>query len=99
MTVVGVRVANHDDGTSGDDGLPGRESSNMWSTIVDRNIVQSDLDVARRRAWALTPFSPAWDAAMAIVEDLERALWLLEFPRHLASDQRQDESRVAATTA
>ncbi len=44
-------------------------------SIVDRINIEADLDVARQRAWTLTPFCPAWDAAMAIVEDLERALW------------------------
>ncbi len=33
------------------------------------------LSAARRRANDLSPYSPAWDAAMAGVEDLERQLW------------------------
>ncbi len=54
----------------------------MWSAMVERMNIAMDLEVARRRAWALTPFSPAWDAAMAIVEDLERALWRVDHPDH-----------------
>jgi hypothetical protein len=32
---------------------------------------------ARRRIRAETPFSPAWDAAMAELEDAEREVWRL----------------------
>ena len=52
----------------------------MWFTVSDRRSVANDLAVARRRAWALTPYSPAWDAAMSIVEDLERGLWQIDHP-------------------
>jgi len=52
----------------------------MWFPVSDRSGVANDLAVARRRAWALTPYSPAWDAAMSMVEDLERALWQLDHP-------------------
>ena len=48
--------------------------------MSDRESVEQDLTAARRRAWALTPYSPAWDAAMTLVEDLERALWTLDHP-------------------
>jgi len=34
--------------------------------------LELDLVVARRRAAQSPPFSPAWDAAMAEVEELER---------------------------
>lgn len=60
----------------------------MWFSMSDRISVASDLAVARRRAWALTPYSPSWDAAMAIVEDLERALWQLDHPAHAAETDR-----------
>jgi hypothetical protein len=60
----------------------------MWFSVSDRSIVASDLAVARRRTWALTPYSPAWDAAMAIVEDLERALWQLDHPAHATETDR-----------
>ena len=51
----------------------------MWPPrIVDRIVVQSDLTAARRRAADDLPFSPAWDAAMGRVEDLERELWRLD---------------------
>ncbi len=50
----------------------------MWQQIVDRVVIESDLVAARRRARDLMPFSPAWDAAIALTEDLERAMWRLE---------------------
>jgi hypothetical protein len=45
------------------------------------------LAAARRRARDLSPYSPAWDAAMADVDDLEEQLWrlsppVLKAPRH-----------------
>ena len=52
----------------------------MWSPVIDRGSVEAELAVARRRAWALTTYSPAWDAAMALVEDLERLLWRIDHP-------------------
>lgn len=61
--------------------------------------VEGDLDIARRRAWALKPFSPAWGAAMAIVEDLERALWRLDHPMRADADQRMDETRLSPALA
>ena len=63
----------------------------MWLTVSDRSSVASDLAVARRRAWALMPYSPSWDAAMAIVEDLERALWQLDHP---GRDSEGDRGRT-----
>jgi len=50
----------------------------MWPPNVARVAIERDLSVARRRARHLTPLSPAWDAAMALVEDLERALFGLD---------------------
>jgi hypothetical protein len=65
----------------------------MWFPVSDRSNLANDLAVARRRAWTLTPYSPAWDAAMAIVEDLERALWQLDHP---AAVTESDRGRVEA---
>jgi hypothetical protein len=48
--------------------------------LADRVIAEIDLAEARRRAQGDAPFSPAWDADMARVEDLERALWRIEHP-------------------
>ena len=42
---------------------------------------------ARRRAAEYRPFSPAWDAAVAAVEDLERDLWRLHETETLAAIQ------------
>jgi hypothetical protein len=42
--------------------------------LIDRHAIESDLATARRRAEGDTPGSPAWDAAMEWVDDLERAL-------------------------
>ena len=46
----------------------------MSQLLVDRLAIESDLATARRRAEGETPGSPAWDAAMEWVDDLERAL-------------------------
>ena len=43
-----------------------------------RAVTTLDLLAARRRATDYLPFSPAWDAAVARVEDLERFLWLVD---------------------
>jgi hypothetical protein len=40
----------------------------------DPVILAARLARARRRAADATPYSPDWDAAMALVEDLERRL-------------------------
>ena len=66
----------------------------MWSEMVDRSDIVTDLTVARRRAWALTPYSPPWDAAMAIVEDLERVLWQMDHPEHAQLDLGRADSRL-----
>ncbi len=49
----------------------------MWH-LFERVISESDLAAAGRRAQDYAPFSPAWDAAVARVEDLERARWRIE---------------------
>jgi hypothetical protein len=46
--------------------------------LTERVVTEIDLAAARRRAQVDAPFSPAWDADMARVEDLERALWRLD---------------------
>jgi hypothetical protein len=55
----------------------------MSQILVDRLAIESDLATARRRAEGDMPGSPAWDAAMEWVDDLERALTELS-----ATDQR-----------
>jgi hypothetical protein len=40
--------------------------------------LELELFSARRRADEYRPFSPAWDVAMAEVEELERALWRID---------------------
>ncbi len=50
----------------------------MWRQDIDQVAIETDLRVARRCARDLTPFSPAWDAAVARIEDLERALFGLD---------------------
>ena len=51
----------------------------MWQLeLAERVITEIDLAAAWRRAKVDPPFSPAWDADMARVEDLERALWRIE---------------------
>ena len=66
----------------------------MWSAMVERAEVALNLSAARRRASALTPYSPAWDAAMAIVEDLERVLWRVDHPDHAPLDLARADSRL-----
>ena len=51
------------------------------------------LRAAQRRARDLSPYSPAWDAAMADVDDLEQQLWSLSppvstTPRHEVTVER-----------
>jgi hypothetical protein len=59
----------------------------------DRRIAtELRLTIARRRAAQFLPFSPAWDAAMARVEDLERDLWALM----MADRRRRTEALVKA---
>ena len=71
----------------------------MWSAMVERADIVMSLAVARRRAWALTPYSPAWDAAMAIVEDLERVLWRVDHPDHAPLDLGRADSSLLPTFA
>ena len=44
----------------------------MPELTIEAQAARYRLWAARRRASELQPFSPAWDAAMAGVEDLER---------------------------
>lgn len=46
----------------------------MSQLLIDRLAIESDLAIARRRAEGDMPGSPAWDAAMDWVDDLERTL-------------------------
>lgn len=50
----------------------------MGSQTADRRQLERRVSAARLRALALPPYSPAWDAAMGDIEDLERALWRLD---------------------
>lgn len=52
-----------------------------------RLALELELFSARRRADEYRPFSPAWDAAVAEVEDLERALWRIDQEMHESSRQ------------
>ena len=45
---------------------------------LDQMTADYALLLARRRAAAFPPFSPAWDAAMCAVEDCEREAYRLE---------------------
>ena len=71
----------------------------MWTAMLDRADLAMSLAVARRRAWALTPYSPAWDAAMAIIEDLERVLWRVDHPDHEPWDPPRADASLVATFA
>lgn len=50
----------------------------MFRSFLERIMVERKLSDAWFRAKDLVPFSPAWDAAMAEVEDLERELWRVQ---------------------
>ena len=50
----------------------------MAPLLIDRARLDRELIIARQRSLTLVPFSPASDAAMGQVEDLERALWRLD---------------------
>jgi hypothetical protein len=45
---------------------------------LDRVSADYALLLAKRRAAAHAPFSPAWDAAMRVVEDCEREAYRLD---------------------
>ena len=46
----------------------------MSVSILEPDPLEAQLASARERAASLQPYSPAWDAAMAGVDDLEREL-------------------------
>lgn len=50
----------------------------MYHLRIRELELEHDLIAARRRAGLCLPSSPAWDAAMAMVDDLERQLWVVE---------------------
>jgi hypothetical protein len=49
----------------------------IFDPMTQIELTRELLSAARRRAHVLNPYSPAWEAAMAGVEDLERQLWNL----------------------
>ena len=49
--------------------------------------LELELFSARRRADEYLPYTPAWDAAIAEVEDLERALWRMDHGQATTVDQ------------
>lgn len=74
----------------------------MWLESVDRDRLERSVGAARLRALALMPYSPAWDAAMVELEDLERLLWRLDEAglsedqdRDLGHDPGADQRRIA----
>ena len=46
----------------------------MNISILEPDPIEAKLALARERAASLQPYSPAWDAAMAGVDDLEHEL-------------------------
>lgn len=58
----------------------------------DPTILSARLDRARRRLADAPPYSPDWDAAMALIEDLERRLG--ELSEQVAA---ADEAGLAAS--
>ena len=60
----------------------------------DPVLLAARLERARKRAMDAPPFSPDWDAAMALIEDLERRLAEIG-PRDLARDDATLPTAVA----
>jgi hypothetical protein len=50
----------------------------MHTLKLDRMTADYALLLAKRRAAGHAPFSPAWDAAMHVVEDCEREAYRLD---------------------
>ena len=55
-----------------------RDDVAMSNLDLERTSVDYALLLARRRADKRVPFSPSWDAAMGLVEDLEREAFRLD---------------------
>ena len=62
----------------------------------DPALLTARLQRARRRAAEAPAFSPDWDAAMALIEDLERRLVDLG---DLALERTQDDAALATPAA
>jgi hypothetical protein len=63
--------------------MDGRPRLSHAGGVINPNrrvLVEFELATARRRAAEYWPFSPAWDAAMGMVEELERTLALVSRP-------------------
>jgi hypothetical protein len=50
----------------------------MFRPNLDRMDVEFKLLIARRRADQCVPYSPSWDAAMGLVDDLEAEIRRLD---------------------
>lgn len=50
----------------------------MFRPTLDRIDVEFKLLIAQRRADQCFPYSPSWDAAMGLVDDLEAEIRLLD---------------------
>lgn len=69
---------SHDPGERGrhpKGGPDTRGQDRVIPPVVERLLLERRLAAALRAAEGLVPFSPAWDAAMANVEELQRELW------------------------
>ena len=55
-----------------------RDDADMSNPELERMSVDYALLLAKRHADKRVPFSPSWDAAMGLVEDLEREAFRLD---------------------
>jgi hypothetical protein len=58
----------------------------MNQSGLERTSLDHDLTIARRRADACTAGSPAWDAAMGLVQELEDELRRIEQASEITND-------------
>jgi hypothetical protein len=70
----------------------------LFRVLVERTVIEQKLAHARWRLNEHLPFSPAWDAAMAEVEDLELELWRLQVKPNTADLVSSPESQPIAVS-
>jgi hypothetical protein len=65
----------------------------LFRVLLERTVIEQKLANARWRLNEHLPFSPAWDAAMAEVEDLELELWRLQVTTNPAEPDHSPQSQ------
>lgn len=84
-------------------GGPAKRDDRVHRPTRHRLAIELDLFSARRRAAQYRPFTPAWDAAITEVEDLEREVWHRDQPLDLPAIHpvpgRNSRPNAAASSA